>query len=184
MNERIKELRKALHLTQQDFSNRIGTKRNTVAQYEIGRIEPSTAVVSLICREFHVSETWLRTGEGEMFTQQSRGEAIRAFVDDLLNDQEDSFRLHFVSCLTKLTDHEWTVLANLAERLASEGDLFFGHSEEKEMASNGSEKRVASEDSEPSVEELEAEYKKRASGSASTGDSPASSSTGDASGVA
>ena len=67
MNERIKKLRKALGLTQQEFANRIGMKRNTVANYEINRNEPSNSVVSLICREFGVCEEWLRTGKGEIF---------------------------------------------------------------------------------------------------------------------
>ena len=67
MNERIKKLRKALELTQQEFADKIGTKRNTVANYETNRNEPSNSVISLICREFCVNEQWLRTGEGEMF---------------------------------------------------------------------------------------------------------------------
>lgn len=67
MNERIKELRKTLGLTQQEFADRIGMKRNTIANYEINRNEPSNSVVSLVCREFNVQEEWLRTGKGEMF---------------------------------------------------------------------------------------------------------------------
>lgn len=67
MNERIKKLRKALNITQQEFADRIGVKRNTVGQYEIGRNEPTATVMSLICREFNVNEEWLRSGSGEMF---------------------------------------------------------------------------------------------------------------------
>lgn len=67
MTTRIKELRKALSLTQREFGERIGVKPNTIATYEIGRNEPIDAVVSLICREFNVSETWLRTGMGDMW---------------------------------------------------------------------------------------------------------------------
>lgn len=67
MNERIKKLRKHLDLTQQEFADRIGVKRNTIANYEIGRNVPIDSVLSLIVREFHVSEAWLRSGEGEMF---------------------------------------------------------------------------------------------------------------------
>ena len=66
MNERLKKLRKTLDLTQQEFANRLGIKRNTVAQYEIGRNEPIDAVILSICREFDVSEEWLRTGEGPL----------------------------------------------------------------------------------------------------------------------
>ncbi len=69
MNERIKQLRKNLDLTQQEFSERIGIKRNTIATYESGRNEPIDAVISLICREFNVNEEWLRNGTGEMFAK-------------------------------------------------------------------------------------------------------------------
>lgn len=73
MNERIKELRKALNLTQQEFADKIGMKRNTIASYEINRNGPSNSVISLICKAFNVSEIWLRTGEGEMFLPSPNG---------------------------------------------------------------------------------------------------------------
>ncbi len=69
IGKRIKEIRKVFDLTQQEFSSKIGVKRNTIAKYETGRGDPIDAVISLICREFDVSETWLRTGEGEMFIE-------------------------------------------------------------------------------------------------------------------
>lgn len=67
LNNRIKQLRKALSLTQQQFANRLGIKRNTVATYEVGKSNPSDAAINLICREFSVNEEWLRAGKGEMF---------------------------------------------------------------------------------------------------------------------
>lgn len=67
MKERIRKIRRDLDLTQQEFADRIGIKRNTIANYETGRNEPVDSVVSLICREFGVSEEWLRNGTGEMF---------------------------------------------------------------------------------------------------------------------
>ena len=78
IGERIKKVRQEKHLTQQYLAERMGIKRNTIAIYETNRSTPSIAVISLICREFHVNETWLRTGEGEMYTQQKE--------DLLLND--------------------------------------------------------------------------------------------------
>lgn len=67
MKERIKQLRKALGMTQQKFADAIGVKQNTVAQYEIGRNEPIDSVVNLICKEYNVNPDWLRDGTGEMF---------------------------------------------------------------------------------------------------------------------
>lgn len=65
-NNRIRLIRRHFDLTQQEFADRIGVKRNTIASYETGRNIPIDSVVSLICREFGISEAWLRTGEGEM----------------------------------------------------------------------------------------------------------------------
>lgn len=67
MKERIKQLRKALGMTQQKFADAIGVKQNTVAQYEIGRNEPIDSVLNLICKEYNVNPDWLRNGSGEMF---------------------------------------------------------------------------------------------------------------------
>lgn len=78
-NTRIRKLRKALDLTQQAFADRLGIRQNTVAKYETGRGEPTRAVIALICKEFHVSEAWLRTGEGEMFLPPPRD-----MIDELI----------------------------------------------------------------------------------------------------
>lgn len=84
MNNRLKELRKALNLTQQEFADRLNIKRGTVANYEIGRNEPINAAITLICKEFNVNEEWLRTGEGEMFRQLLPTDEVAGYVEDLL----------------------------------------------------------------------------------------------------
>lgn len=81
MNNRIKKVRKALDLTQQQFADSIGVKRNTVATYELGRSEPSNAAISLICKTFSVNEEWLRTGEGEMFAPKA-SDAMEALAKE------------------------------------------------------------------------------------------------------
>ncbi len=86
MKERLKQLRKELGLTQQQFSDRIGVNRATLATYEMGRNDPSNAVITLICREFNVREEWLRTGEGEMFNPepQSNYEVLKGAYPHLI----------------------------------------------------------------------------------------------------
>ena len=120
MNERIKELRKALGFTQQEFAEKIGIKRNTVAQYEIGRNQPIDTVITLICREFHVNEDWLRYGEGEMFRPQSRNDELTAFMGDLLKNDTQDFRARLVSVLARLDTEEWRVLEKMARQLVDE----------------------------------------------------------------
>lgn len=110
MNERMKQLRKTLGLTQQDFAERIGIKRGAIANYEIGRNEPIDAVVSLICREFDVNEEWLRTGKGEMFIQLDRDDQIARWAGSILHDEGDTFKKRFVAALSKLSENDWVAL--------------------------------------------------------------------------
>ena len=118
MNERIKKLRKSLGLTQQEFSDRIKVKRNTVATYEMGRSMPSDAAISLICREFNVNETWLRTGEGEMFKPVNRDQEIADFMADILKG-EPGFRTKLISVMSRLSADEWAMLERRARELAA-----------------------------------------------------------------
>ena len=113
MNERIKELRKELKLTQQEFADRIGIKRNTIANYESGRNEPVDSVISLICKQFNVDENWLRTGEGEMFIKQTRDEQIASFIGTIQSNEDDSFKKRFVSMLSALDESDWEVLEKM-----------------------------------------------------------------------
>ena len=88
MNERIKQLRKVLDLTQQKFADKLGVKRNTVGQWECGINAITDRVIFSICREFDVSEEWLRTGEGEMFEQLTEQQKIMKYTALLLKDKD------------------------------------------------------------------------------------------------
>lgn len=114
MNERIKQLRSRLGMTQQEFADKLGIKRGTLANYEIGRNEPIDAVISLICREFEVNEAWLRTGEGgdeNMFTKL---------------DEDDRFSIN----LGKLSTTENQLAKNMLNAIAESSPERLKHIEE------------------------------------------------------
>lgn len=119
LGERIKKVRRALDLTQREFGERISIKQNSVAQIEMGRNTSDQTIFS-ICREFSVSETWLRTGEGEMFLQLSRDEEIAAYLGQIMSDDEDSFRRRMISVLCRLNTEEWAMLERMAQKLLEE----------------------------------------------------------------
>lgn len=114
MKDRIKKIRKELDLTQQEFAERIGIKRNTIATYESGRNEPIDAVISLICREFNVNIDWLKNGTGEMFIEMSKDEQIAKFVGEVLKDRPDSFKMRFMTMLAGLNESDWEFLEEKA----------------------------------------------------------------------
>ena len=68
MNERIRELRIMLGLSQEEFGARIGLKsKASVSKIEKGVNGTTDQTVKSICREFGVDEDWLRIGIGNPF---------------------------------------------------------------------------------------------------------------------
>lgn len=119
VNERIKQLRKRLKLTQTEFGEQIGVKGNTITGYEKGIRNPTDAIILSICREFNVDEEWLRTGEGEMFVIQSKEEELAAFFGDILNDGS-SFKKRFISALAALDTEDWKVIEKFINSIIAE----------------------------------------------------------------
>lgn len=117
MNERIKELRKALNMSGEAFGQRLGIQRASISKIETGIINLTDRNISLICKEFHVNEEWLREGKGEMFVQLSRDEEIAAFVGRVQFEAEDSFKKRFIAMLSALDTEEWEVLEKMALKL-------------------------------------------------------------------
>lgn len=119
MKERLKELRKALGLTQQEFADRLHIKRTNIGNYEVGVSLPTDSVIALICREFNVSEEWLRNGTGEMFIPMTRDEEIATFIGGIQADVDDTFKKRLISVLAKLDEEEWNLLEKIAEDIVN-----------------------------------------------------------------
>lgn len=119
MNTRIKEVRTSLHLTQESFGDRIGIKRNSVAQIETGVRNPSDQTITSICREFSVNEIWLRTGEGEPFKQLSRYEELSSFFGDLMKSEPD-VRHRLIAAISRCDIEELRMLERVATRWVEE----------------------------------------------------------------
>ena len=106
-NERIKEVRKALGLTQEKFGEKIGMKKSSLSTVENGVNAVSNQLRTAVCREFHVNEEWLRTGEGEMFEDRTPDQAIVDFAADLVNVEDDAFKKRLISALARMDEQTW-----------------------------------------------------------------------------
>lgn len=107
MNNRIKELRNALNMTQQDFGKRIGVTRDAIAGYERG-VTIKEPIVKLICREFNVSIAWLKEGVGDMFN-----EYPNMLLDEIADEYHlDEIQKNIVKTYLELDDDEKDVLTN------------------------------------------------------------------------
>lgn len=64
LGERIREVRKSLKMTMDQFGERIGVTKSTISNIENGNRNATEHMIKSICREFEVNEEWLRTGAG------------------------------------------------------------------------------------------------------------------------
>ena len=122
MNTRLKELRTALHISQESFGEKIGVTGAAVSRWESGDREiPATAIRSIV-REFGVSEAWLRDGTGDMRANMDREEEMGRLLGDLLADRPESFRAALITTLLRFDPNgpEWAVLERIYDELAKE----------------------------------------------------------------
>lgn len=122
IKDRIKLIRKEKKLTQVEFGDVIGVKGNTVTNYETGLRNPTDAVIKSICREFNVSEEWLKTGEGEIFLPLDRQDQIANLTATLFKGEKDSFKERLILALAGLNESEWELLEKIAQKIAKEKD--------------------------------------------------------------
>lgn len=118
MKDRIKELRKELHLSQEDFAARVGLSRNFISAVEAGQRNISERTIRDISREFKVNDAWLRTGVGEMFCPRTREDEITAFFADLLSPDATDFQRDFVAILATLSPEAWDLMEKKLNELA------------------------------------------------------------------
>lgn len=122
MQNRIRAVRYAVDggLSQEKFAENLGVTGAAISRIEAGTRGVTDAIIKSICRTYGVDEAWLRTGEGEMFVQPTRDEAIAAFVGSALSEEEESFKRRLLSVLSRLDEKEWQLLEKMAKKLAGE----------------------------------------------------------------
>lgn len=115
INERIKELRKHLDMSQTEFGECLHVSRGVINNIELCIVEPKPLFIDNVCVTFHVNREWLTTGEGEMFRERTRSEKVAAFVGEALADKPESFRRAFIEVVADFGPEEWTALERIAK---------------------------------------------------------------------
>ena len=120
MKERFKMIRNALKLSQDEFGEKLGLTRGAIANVELGRTEAKPLFISLVCSTFNVNETWLRTGEGEMFNEMDREEQIAYYLGDIFSEPGDTFKKRLVAALAAMDESEWAAVEAFARKLVEQ----------------------------------------------------------------
>lgn len=124
MNQRIKELRKILGLSQEEFAAQLGLTRGAITNIEHNKTEPKPLLVQLICKEFKVNEIWLRTGVGDPFQNKERAQEMTELFADLMNDRPESFRTRLITALLCFSPDgpEWAALESIYNSIQAEAE--------------------------------------------------------------
>lgn len=112
MKDRIKQIRKSHDLTQQEFAERLGTPRSNIANYEKGNRTPSDGIITYMCKEFGISEDWLRYGTGQMRASVSRENEIASLMRSSLRGSEE-FKEAVIQAVKTRSESELEVLEKM-----------------------------------------------------------------------
>lgn len=88
MNERVKEIRKKLGLTQLEFAKQLGVTSAAISKIESNKRKLTEQMLLAICREFGINETWIRIGEGNIFN----------IDNDLISQLSKQYNLDALDC--------------------------------------------------------------------------------------
>lgn len=117
--ERVRDLRKHFGLTLEQFGKNLGVGKTAISKIEKNERGLTEQMVVAICREYGVSEKWLRDGDGEMFAPVTRNEKIARFAGELMREETPEFRRQIIEIFADLNDEQWEFFAEFAEKLAN-----------------------------------------------------------------
>ena len=117
ISARIAAVIKVSGLTKTAFAERLNVSQSFVSRLAVGASVPSDRTILDICREFNVSERWLRTGEGEMFVQLSREEEITKFAMGIIRDPASEFQRQLISTMARLEPAQWKLMEQMLDQL-------------------------------------------------------------------
>lgn len=110
---RLLAIRKDQKLSQEEFGKRIGVSRSAICNYEVGERPISNQVILAVCREFGVSEIWLRHGSGETYEPEKDG-AIECLIRKY---HCSKFEGDFLKTYFQMTEEERSAFVHCAYRL-------------------------------------------------------------------
>ena len=120
INDRFRQLREKLELTQEEFASGAHRTRSEIKNIEYGKTVPKEEVIQGICAAYNVNVAWLRDNSGDMFNPENRDAEITAFMGDVMRTENDDFRRRLMHVLARLDADEWKLLEAMALKLADE----------------------------------------------------------------
>lgn len=119
MNDRIKQLRLELGLSQEEFGNRLGVGRGAITNIELNKVKPKPLFVSLVCKTYGVREIWLRTGEGPMYTEKIDDDELATIWAQIKTSDDDLMKA-IIKSYWRLSESNKAAVREMVDKMLAE----------------------------------------------------------------
>lgn len=116
INERFREVRGMLNLSQDEFASAASRTRSEIKNIEYGKTCPKEEVIVSVCKAHNINPIWLRTGAGEPFVPLSRSEELAAIFAAVQIGDDAKSRL--IKAMARMPDDAFPKFLEFIEGLA------------------------------------------------------------------
>ena len=109
INERFREVREILDLSQDDFAKMANRTRSEIKNIEYNKTSPKEEVIKAVCSAHSINRVWLETGVGEPFQPKDKQSELKAIFSDVLSGRQ-SDKNAFIAAIAQLPDDVFEVL--------------------------------------------------------------------------
>lgn len=114
IHDRIAWCVKDSKLTKTAFAEKINVGQSFISQLCSGSKMPSDRTIADICREFNISELWLRTGEGEPHIERDEDEEFLEVMEQI-NMSDDDLIKRIIKAYWFMNDEEKAAIRKLID---------------------------------------------------------------------
>lgn len=119
IGDRIKVLRNELGLSMAAFGEKIKMTNSNISKMEKDLRVVTDRTIAIICTEFNVNEEWLRTGDGDMFVEETFDEVFANIIAEATLSGNEKIK-ELMIMASKLNDKQLKAIVNFLETMVEE----------------------------------------------------------------
>ncbi len=117
---RLKYAIKESGKTAKQFAEEVGVSAVYISNLCTDRDKASEKLTGTICRTLGINKRWLLTGKGDMYDPEDRLQAIARLTNDIIEEDEGSFKSRLIVALSKLNADDWKTLKKIYTEILGE----------------------------------------------------------------
>jgi transcriptional regulator with XRE-family HTH domain len=129
IGKRIKQIRKALNQTQEEFGKPLDTSKASLSEIETGKYKAGIELLEKLVKKYNVNLHFIFIGEGDMFISPTTSSYARAMKFAVNLEDVCDFLYHF----ERSSILQYFILNQYKTRMMLEGDLILREIKDKEI---------------------------------------------------